>query len=82
MGDLLQPWHLIVLFVMFAFPTIILGVIPFWFICKKAGYPPQLSFLNLVPFCLGTMVLVYFLAFADWKTSPARPPAAPVPPQA
>jgi len=81
MGDLFQPIHLIVLSVLFLFPTIILGVIPFWFICKKAGYSPQLSLLNLVPFCLGTLVLVYFLAFADWKT-PNRPTVAPIPPQA
>ena len=52
MGDLLQPWHILVLSIVFLFPTIILGVIPFWFICKKAGYAPQLSLLNLVPFCL------------------------------
>ena len=67
MGELLQPWHLIVLSVIFVFPTIILGVIPFWFICKKAGFSPLLSLLNLVPCCLGTLVLVYFLAFANWK---------------
>jgi hypothetical protein len=67
MGDLLQPWHLIVLSIIFVFPTIIIGVIPFWFICKKAGFSPLLSLLNLVPFCLGTLVLVYFLAFASWK---------------
>jgi hypothetical protein len=67
MGDLLQPWHLIVLSMIFVFPAIILGVIPFWFICKKAGFSPLLSLLNLVPFCLGTLVLVYFLAFVNWK---------------
>jgi hypothetical protein len=69
MGDLLQPWHLIVLSLIFAVPTIVLGVIPFWFICKKAGFSPALSLLNLIPFCMGTLVLVYFLAFAPWKLS-------------
>ena len=67
-GELLQPVHLIVLSLMFLFPTVIVGVIPFWFICKKAGYPPMLSLLNLVPFFLGTLFLVYFLAFARWKS--------------
>ena len=80
MGDLLQPWHLIVLGTVFVFPTIILGVIPFWFICKKAGYSPLLSLLNLVPFFIGTLVLVYFLAFADWKPSSEREAHNPLQP--
>ena len=84
MGDLFQPTHLIVLFCIFIFPTIVIGVIPFWFICKKAGFPPALSLLNLIPFCLGTMVLVYLLAFAEWKVAPVQPahwqPQPPIPP--
>jgi hypothetical protein len=66
-GDLLQPWHLLLLGGLFLFPTVIIGVIPFWFICRKAGFSPALSLLNLIPFCIGTLVLVYFLAFAPWK---------------
>ncbi len=67
MGELLQPTHLMMFSIIFLSPTVVVGVIPFWFICKKAGYPPQLTFLNLVPFFLGTVVLVYLLAFVDWK---------------
>jgi hypothetical protein len=66
-------------------------VIPFWFICKKAGFSPWLSMLNVVP--LGNLILIYVLAFAEWKTSPIpqavwqppfpQPPAPPaIPPQA
>jgi hypothetical protein len=65
-------------------------VIPFWFICKKAGFSPWLSLLNIVPF--GTLILLYVLAFADWTVLPAPqaywqpqppyPPQPPVPPQA
>ncbi len=61
-------------------------IIPFWFICKKAGFSPWLSLLNIVPF--GTLILVYILAFADWKLVPAQPAywpppvQPPVPPQA
>lgn len=58
-------------------------IIPFWFICKKAGFSPWLSLLNIVPF--GGLILWYVLAFADWKVVPvAQPgwgPAAPYPPQ-
>ena len=64
-------------------------IIPFWFICKKAGFSPWLSLLNVIP--LGNLVLVYVLAFSDWKVMPAPqaywqpqpnyPPQPPIPPQ-
>ena len=54
-------------------------IVPFWFICKKAGFSPWLSFLNVIPF--GNLILMYVLAFAEWKVVPA-PQAAwqPLPP--
>lgn len=59
-------------------------ILPFWFICKKAGFSPWLSLLNIVPF--GTLILVYVLAFAEWKVVPAPLPGwqmpPPLPPQA
>jgi hypothetical protein len=58
-------------------------VVPFWFICKKAGFSPWLSLLHIVP--LGGLILYYVLAFADWKVTPAAqagwPPPPPYPPQ-
>ena len=58
-------------------------IVPFWFICKKAGFSPWLSLLNVVP--LGGLILWYVLAFADWKVGPmaqgAYPPTIPYPPQ-
>jgi hypothetical protein len=59
-------------------------VIPCWFICKKAGFSPWLSLLNIVP--IGNLILLYILAFADWKVAPipqqawASPPYPPQPP--
>ncbi|MGA2206169.1 MAG: hypothetical protein ABSG10_05505 [Terracidiphilus sp.] len=57
-------------------------IIPFWFICKKAGFSPWLSLLNVVP--LGNLILIYVLAFAQWKVAPvpqmAYPPPYPQPP--
>ncbi len=56
-------------------------IIPFWFILKKAGFSPWLSLINIVPF--GTLILLYILAFAEWKVIPAPqigwapPPAYP-----
>jgi hypothetical protein len=58
-------------------------IVPFWFICKKAGFSPWLSLINIVP--LGNLVLIYLLAFAEWKVVPAPqavwPPQMPYPPQ-
>jgi hypothetical protein len=76
MGDLFQPWHMIVLFFAFSF-WFVLFVVPYWFICKKAGFSPWLTLLNLIP--LGNAVLTLFLAFAEWKVAPAPRPQPPVP---
>ncbi len=62
-------------------------ILPFWFICKKAGFSPWLSLLVIVPF--GFLILLYVLAFAQWKVAPAPQmtypppyPQPPMPPQA
>jgi hypothetical protein len=66
-------------------------MIPCWIILKKAGFTPWLALLCIVP-SLGTLVLLYVLAFAQWKVVPAPqlawspgvpppPPAPPLPPQ-
>ncbi|MGA7245495.1 MAG: hypothetical protein WBX19_20090 [Terracidiphilus sp.] len=64
--------------------TIAIVMIPCWFILKKAGFSPWLSLLCLIP-SLGTLVLLYVLAFAEWKVIPAPqsayPPPYPPPPQ-
>jgi flagellar basal body-associated protein FliL len=61
-------------------------MIPCWFILKKAGFTPWLSLLCLIP-SLGTLVLLYVLAFSEWRVAPApqagwqpRPPYPPPPP--
>ena len=58
-------------------------IVPTWFICKKAGFSPWLSLLVILP--LGGVVLLYVLAFAEWKVVPApvqaRTPQPPYPPQ-
>ena len=71
--DPAQIQHLILSFI-WIIPFIILFflliyILPFWFICKKAGFSPFLSLLIMVP--LGNLILIYILAFADWKVIPA-----------
>jgi hypothetical protein len=56
---------------------LVIVIVPFWFICKKAGFSPWLSLINIIP--LGTLFLYYYLAFADWKVVPA-PQEAYLPP--
>jgi hypothetical protein len=64
---------------------LIVLIVPVWFICKKAGLSPWLSLLCLLP-TIGLLVLLYVLAFADWKVVPAPQmaymPPPPYPPQA
>ena len=74
---------IIPIFILFGIAIVL---IPSWFICKKAGFSPWLSLLCIVP-TLGTLVLLYILAFADWKVVPApvqawlpQPPYPPQPP--
>jgi hypothetical protein len=52
-------------------------IVPFWFICKKAGFSPWLSLLNIVP--AGNLILIYVLAFAEWKVLPVVPAQMPYP---
>jgi hypothetical protein len=73
MGDLLQPWHLIVLMVLLI-PFSLLVVLPFWQIFKKAGFPPSLSLLMLIPFV--SLVVLFVIAFSEW---PALQKSRPVP---
>ena len=62
-------------------------MVPCWFILKKAGFSPWLSLLCIIP-SLGTLVLLYVLAFAEWKVCRAQAvcappfPQPPLPPQA
>jgi hypothetical protein len=71
---------------LFILVGLIVVIVPFWFICKKAGFSPWLSLLYIIP--LGNLVLYYILAFGEWKVVPAptqgwtpQPPYPPFPPQ-
>lgn len=63
-------------------------IIPYWFIWKKAGFSPWLSLLMFIP--MVNFVMLYVLAFAEWKVVPVPqqplaypyPPASIPPPQA
>ena len=42
----------------------VIGVIAFWRICSKAGFPGPLAILMVVP--IANVVLPLYLAFAEW----------------
>ncbi len=50
--------------------VLLLVVPPFWVIFKKAGFQPILSVLTLIP--LLNVVLLYFVAFSEWKSGPTQ----------
>lgn len=53
--------------------TIIVGlliVLPFWKIFDRAGFPPWLSILMIVPVL--NIIMIYFVAFAEWPAMPDR----------
>ncbi|HEX3663194.1 MAG TPA: hypothetical protein VHU89_17285 [Acidobacteriaceae bacterium] len=55
---------------------IVLFMIPYWVIWKKAGFSPWLSLLMLVP--LANFIMLYVLAFSEWKVVPVSEiPAMP-----
>ncbi|HTZ89012.1 MAG TPA: hypothetical protein VMA71_01650 [Alloacidobacterium sp.] len=51
----------------------IIVIIPYWMIWKKAGFSPWFSLLMFVP--LVNLVMLYVLAFAEWKVVPIVPAA-------
>jgi hypothetical protein len=84
--------YFIPFFGLFALIGIVIYIIPFWMIFKKAGFSPWFALLLFIP--LANIIILYVLAFAQWKVAPlpqyaggylptayppAYPPAAPPP---
>ena len=56
------------IFAVFGLIMLVIVMIPYWFIWKKAGFSPWLSLIMLVP--LGNIIMLYVLAFSEWKVVP------------
>jgi hypothetical protein len=78
-----DPTHLAAILIPMMFLGLIFSVvmvIPYWFIFKKAGFSPWLAILMFVP--LANIIIVYVVAFSEWKVVPAWPSSVtPHPPQ-
>jgi TRAP-type C4-dicarboxylate transport system permease small subunit len=46
-------------------------VLPFWKIFTKAGFPGPLAVLMIIP--LVNVLMIFFLAFAEWPSLRGRP---------
>ncbi|HJQ56304.1 MAG TPA: hypothetical protein VJ890_05330 [Vineibacter sp.] len=53
------------LFFVFYVIGVAIVAVPFWFILKRAGFSPYLTFLNLI-LGLGTLIIMAILAFSKW----------------
>jgi hypothetical protein len=53
-------------------------VIPLWVIWKKAGFSPWLSLLSVIP--MVNLIMLYVLAFSEWKVVPVGPATYGQPP--
>ncbi|MGC2298486.1 MAG: hypothetical protein WA476_06760 [Acidobacteriaceae bacterium] len=58
---------------------IVILIIPYWMIFKKAGFSPWLSLLMFVP--LVNFIMLYVLAFSEWKVVPVTQAAPYIPPR-
>jgi hypothetical protein len=71
--------------VFFALIATVVLVVPYWFIFKKAGFSPWLAVLMFVP--LANIIILYVVAFSEWKVVPVMPysvtqhPHEPLPPR-
>lgn len=64
MGDLLQPWHLLIL-ALVATVWAVLWILPLWLIAGKAGLQKWVTLIAIFPF-FGVIVL-YYIALSEWK---------------
>ncbi len=65
MSNIGLPEILLILGVVLIF-GIVFRLIPFWRIFRKAGFPPALSLLILLP--LVDVAMMYYIAFAEWPS--------------
>lgn len=78
MGDLFQPFHLLILFFIL-FIVSPLMILPYWYIFKKAGFTPMLSVLMIFPPPINLLV-VYYVAFSPWKIIQVQQTHVPIEP--
>jgi hypothetical protein len=64
---------LLIVVPLFAIVFMAILLIPYWFIWKKAGFSPWFSLFMFIP--LLNLIMLYVLAFSEWKVVPVTQPA-------
>lgn len=54
---------------------LLVGIVPFWLICSKAGFPGWISLAVLIPVL--NISLLFYLAFADWPALKEKTESGP-----
>ena len=72
--------YLMPFFGLFFLMGIVIYIIPFWMIFKKAGFSPWLALLLFIP--LANIIILYVLAFSQWKVAPVAQLTSGYPPTA
>jgi hypothetical protein len=72
--------YLMPFFGLFFLIGIVIYIIPFWMIFKKAGFTPWLALLLFIP--LANIIILYVLAFSQWKVAPVAQLPGGYPPNA
>jgi hypothetical protein len=72
--------YFIPFFGLFFLIGIVIYIIPFWMIFKKAGFTPWLALLLFIP--LANIIILYVLAFSQWKVAPVAQLTGGYPPTA
>lgn len=57
------PFELLLVLSMIALIAIAY-VLPTWMICSKAGLPPAIALLAIIP--IGTVIVLFILALSEW----------------
>lgn len=70
--------YLMPIFGIFALVGIFIYIIPFWMIFKKAGFTPWFALLLFIP--LANIIILYVLAFSQWKVVPIAQAGSYLPP--
>ena len=76
----INPAALFAILIPFFIVVTVVVFVPYWVIFRKAGFSPWLSLLMFIP--LGNIIMLYVLAFSEWKVVPVErlPYPYPVPP--
>jgi hypothetical protein len=65
-----DPAAIFAILIPFFIVVTVIVLVPYWVIFRKAGFTPWLSLLMFVP--LGNIIMLYVLAFSEWKVAPVE----------